>query len=199
MITHILFDNNGVLTTSDKERTYPKVAEYLGIEVDDVPKLFEDHVNDLDTGKITHIEFYERILRKGGFDVSAYEFEKIHVDGYIPKPEVQKFALDLKKKYNLAMLSNFGDSFWELYEKWGLDKIFEKDKVFVSSDLGLAKPDEKIYQKVLGELGVKGEQVVFIDDSLENVLAAKNVGLHAIHFESLEQVKEDLKNLGVSI
>lgn len=199
MITHILFDNNGVLTTSDHERTYKKVAKFLNIPESHVQVLFKDHVKDLDTGKITHKEFYSLILDKGGFHLPVETFKKIHLSGYIPKPDVQKFALELKKKYKIAILSNFGDSFWELYDKtWGLDKIFEKDKVFVSSDLKLAKPDKKIYLKTLKDLGVKAENCVFIDDALENVESANKLGINGIQFNNLEQVKKDLSKLGVN-
>jgi hypothetical protein len=54
MISHILFDNNGVLTTSDGEKTHQAVADYLKIDRSDVNALFAPDVRALDTGARGH-------------------------------------------------------------------------------------------------------------------------------------------------
>lgn len=200
MITHIIFDNNGVLTTSDSEVCYEKTAAFLGVRVDDYKKIVNKFVVDLDEGKITQNEFYAAILKEGGFDVSVSELRKAHLSGYVRKPEVQEFAKKLGERYEIALLSNFGDAFREEWCKvWKLDEIFSNEMIFVSFEIGIAKPDEKIYLYVLEKLDVEAGNVVFIDDNLENVESAKKVGINAILFESLEELKKDLGKLGVEI
>lgn len=58
-----------------------------------------------------------------------------------------------------------------------------EDKIFVSYELGLLKPDKAIYQSVLARLNAKPEEVIFIDDKRENVEAAKSLGINGIVFD----------------
>ncbi|HTV09585.1 MAG TPA: HAD family phosphatase, partial [Candidatus Aquilonibacter sp.] len=53
-----------------------------------------------------------------------------------------------------------------------------------SHRLGLAKPDERIYRHAISALGVAPDEILFLDDRLENVEAARALGLHAIHYSS---------------
>ena len=57
------------------------------------------------------------------------------------------------------------------------------------------KPDERIYQLALARLSVKPAEAVFVDDFIENILAAKKLGIHAIHFQNRDQALQDLKSL----
>ena len=114
-----------------------------------------------------------------------------------PKKEVQEFAISLKGKYELYMLSNFGKAFWSMFDKWGLDKIFPKENVIVSSDIGMAKPDEDIFLYALEKWNVKPENAVFIDDNLDNIATACKLGINGILFEDLVGLKRDLREMGV--
>jgi putative hydrolase of the HAD superfamily len=51
------------------------------------------------------------------------------------------------------------------------------DKTYFTFKLGLRKPDERIYRKVLADAGLKGNETLFIDDSIRNVLGAQRVGI----------------------
>jgi putative hydrolase of the HAD superfamily len=55
------------------------------------------------------------------------------------------------------------------------------DRVFLSYEMGLKKPDKRIYEKVVEEIGAKPEQCLFFDDLEENLNAAKEVGLKTHH------------------
>lgn len=57
-----------------------------------------------------------------------------------------------------------------------------KKNIFVSYELGLLKPDIKIYQQVLKMLGVLPEEAIFVDDKPQNVEAAQSIGIHGIVF-----------------
>ncbi|MCH7568657.1 MAG: HAD family phosphatase [Nanoarchaeota archaeon] len=199
MITHIIFDNNGVLTTNDDEGTYKAVANYLGTSIKEVISLFDLYVLDLDAGKISQEEFYSLILKAGHFKRPIKEFKQIHLDAYKPKPDVQEFVKKLVKKYDTYLLTNFGDAFWDLFEKWNLDKIFDRSRVFVSSDLKMAKPDSNIYLFVLDNLKAKPHETIFIDDNSENVVSAENLGIHGILYKNLSSLISSLERLGVRI
>ena len=61
----------------------------------------------------------------------------------------------------------------------------------------LIKPDAAIYQLLLDRYGLKAEECVFLDDTLENVEAGERLGIHGIHFKTKEQAEEELCKLGV--
>lgn len=198
MIKAILFDNNGVLTTNDQENTYKVVAEFLKVSVDEVIKLFKPYVLDLDKGKLEQKDFYATILKNGNFKKSIDEFAEIHLNAYKPKIENQELAKNLKEYYKIALLTNFGNAFWEMFPKWGLDKVFNREEVFVSADIGLAKPDPAYFIYVLEKLNILAEETVFIDDNEENILAAKNMGINTILFRGDKNLVESLGKLGIS-
>jgi epoxide hydrolase-like predicted phosphatase len=96
-----------------------------------------------------------------------------------------------KKKYKTGLISNAWPSLRPAMEnEWHIADAFHD--LIISAEVGLAKPDPRIYQLALERLEVRPEQAVFIDDFIENVEGAQAVGMHAIQFKSLEQVRADL-------
>ncbi|WP_068087757.1 HAD family hydrolase [Polycladidibacter stylochi] len=66
----------------------------------------------------------------------------------------------------------------------------------VSAEEKLLKPDPAIYQSLISRNNLKAGELIFIDDNLSNVEAARGVGMGAIHFKSPSQVRAELKALG---
>ena len=64
--------------------------------------------------------------------------------------------------------------------------------VIISARVGLVKPELAIYRHMLQQFGLRAEEAVFIDDSLPNVLAARELGLRAIHYLSHAQCLAEL-------
>jgi putative hydrolase of the HAD superfamily len=67
------------------------------------------------------------------------------------------------------------------------------DRNYLSTELGLKKPDPEIFAAVLQDLGCGGEHVVFIDDRKENVEGAISVGMNALQFRSVDQIERELR------
>jgi len=91
---------------------------------------------------------------------------------------------DLKKQYKLAVINN-GNSIASKYWKEKLDfSIFD---LFINSgEVGIKKPDPKIYLLTCKKLGVKPEECLFMDDSLENIESAKKLGMKTIWWDKKE-------------
>ena len=64
---------------------------------------------------------------------------------------------------------------------------------------GCVKPERRIYEITLERLGFKARQTVFTDDLEENIQGAEDLGINAIIFKNLEQVKSELSRLGVKV
>ena len=100
----------------------------------------------------------------------------------------------LKGHYRTALLSNaWSDLRSYLEEHWKISDAF--DLMVISAEVGFAKPDLRIYQLVLERLQVPAQAAIFLDDVLENVEAARSVGLTGIHFRSVEQALTELKRI----
>ena len=69
----------------------------------------------------------------------------------------------------------------------------------VSGEESLLKPQPEIYEAILSRYDIDREKAIFIDDNIKNVIGSKAVGLDAIHFQSPEQLAEELEKLGVKI
>ena len=104
---------------------------------------------------------------------------------------------ELKEKgYRLYALSNwnaelFNDTVDDFpFLQWFDDKI-------ISGEVKLKKPDAAIYKLAFERFNLKPQQAVFIDDSEENIKAAKSLGLHSIHFKNPESLRQELQALNL--
>ncbi len=109
-------------------------------------------------------------------------------------------ALDLLaalgEDFRLACLTNMNAAYWyRIRDDMGLGRHF--DRCFASHEIGLLKPDRRIYEHVVAQLECRPEAIVFFDDTMKNVEAARNFGFDAHHVEGLEALKEKLRDLGI--
>jgi len=80
-------------------------------------------------------------------------------------------------------------------DKYGIENYL--DIQLSSCYLGLRKPDADIYRRALDILGRPADRVIFIDDRANNTAAACAAGIHAIQFLGEEQLRRDLKQIGI--
>ncbi len=129
-------------------------------------------------GQVTSSEFWTAL----GYNEEYPEIEKEFLDNwYTLDPEFIDVAKKLTEKYKFAMLSND-------IKDWSniLRKNFEINRFFdiniISGDVGYRKPDIRIYEILLHDLGSSAENCVFIDDKLENLQVASEMGFNTIRF-----------------
>ncbi|NCO11074.1 hypothetical protein CO038_02745 [Candidatus Pacearchaeota archaeon CG_4_9_14_0_2_um_filter_39_13] len=111
--------------------------------------------------------------------------------------ELFDFAFKLKRKYKIAILS----------DQWHASKraLIKKEDarrfnvVVVSCDVGMRKPNPKIYKLTLKRLKMKPEEAVFIDNRDWNIIPAKKLGMKTVLFRNNKQTFRELKKLGVKI
>jgi putative hydrolase of the HAD superfamily len=116
----------------------------------------------------------------------------------VQDPAMVAWQLALKQHGLLtAILSNIGDSVQVSVES-AFDWIHRFDVLVWSYQLGIAKPDPAIYRHTLAELGTLPEETLFIDDKLENVEAARVLGIRAIQFFSVEYLRQELMAAGLA-
>lgn len=95
----------------------------------------------------------------------------------------------LRPTYTIATLCN-GGSRQAMMRKFRLHELV--DLMIFDNEEGISKPDERIYLLMLERLGLRPEEVVFIDDKHANIEAARRLGLASIHFKTARQAIKEL-------
>lgn len=101
-------------------------------------------------------------------------------------------------QYRLFALSNWScETFPLIQPSYGELALFEK--VFLSGNFGVAKPDPKFFVIALSQIGVSTQHLVFIDDNPRNVSAAAALGIRSLLFVGAAELARDLRGLGVPV
>ncbi len=195
IIRAVIFDLGGVILRTNDPQPRQALAERMGrtyIELDDI--VFSNPVSrQAERGQASPTQVWEEIgqlLHLESRDIPAFRREFFAGDTI--DPNLVELIQNLRTDYKTALLSNTWiidlPSF--LRQDLGVPDIF--DIVISSAKSGIAKPDAKIFLHTLDALGVGAEESVFVDDNLENILAAGHLGMHTVRFLNPEQAQDDL-------
>jgi putative hydrolase of the HAD superfamily len=106
--------------------------------------------------------------------------------------ELRDFAASLRPTYKTGILSNSADGARrEEQRRYGFEQLV--DEIVYSHEVGLAKPDPRVYRLTEQRLGVVGEEIVFIDDVARNVEAARERGWTAVHHRDTVQTLREVR------
>lgn len=148
----------------------------------------------LDEGTITREEFTEKLIKK--YPELALEIEEIMqewIELLLPIENNIKLVSLLKEKgYSLYIISNFHlDAYNRFLKSQEWFTMF--DGAIISAKEKLMKPDLRIYELLLERYHLNANECLFIDDSLNNINACKEVGIDGIHLPDNSKLEEELK------
>lgn len=116
--------------------------------------------------------------------------------GDVLDQQLVAYIRSLRPRYQVAMISNAMDGLRQvLTDVYPIADAF--DLIVVSAEAQIMKPDPAIYHLTLERLGRQPGEAVFIDDFAHNVAGARQVGMHAIHFQPGIDLTAELAQLGV--
>ncbi len=180
MIKNIVFDFGDVFINLDKEATFKKLAK-LGVDqiTDDMLGIAHQY----EKGEISTDDFIDFFHEKFKINTSDLVGAWNAILLGFPKHRLQ-FLKELfsSKKYRLFLLSNTNDLHikW-IQNNWGSELYSEFkncfEQFYLSHEIHLRKPNTDIYEFVLKENKLNPEETFFIDDTLENTLAAEKLGI----------------------
>lgn len=197
-IRAIFFDFGGVLYFPPQRRSLRRWQSLLGLKNDPmINELFgtpeqSETVRKVFTGEISETEIEERLARRWGFNTALLRWlRRRSFSARRFNQPLADFISSLRPRYRTAILSNAGDQSRRiLCDAYHLDQVV--DQVIISAEVGLAKPDERIYRLALERLAVQPEESLFVDDLAINIEAARRVGMQTVQFHSTEQVLAEL-------
>lgn len=203
MIKNIIFDIGGVLMDIDYDLTYAGLGQVMGLDIKSkkIPAHIFKIMLGYEKGEI-NTETFLWNLQKESSKLTPQPNKLIKawnamLLGWNPKRF--KFLEDLRKDYSLFLLSNTNDLHLEHMYK-GLKnnhsimdfdtKYF--DQTFYSHLMRMRKPEFQIYERVLEETGIKANETLFIDDNMDNVSRAREVGINASWHNPKDEIIDSL-------
>lgn len=196
----IVFDLGGVLIDWNPRHLYRKIIKDEG-----KMEWFLDNIctgkwnAEQDAGKPFAVATAERVAMFPEYKewIEAYYGRWIEtISGDIPGTVEILKRLKEMGKYKIYALSNWShESYPLMEERYDFLKLF--DGKVISGYEKIMKPDPEIYRRLLDRFSLEGDEAVFIDDSLPNILGAQKVGLHTIHFTSPEDLEKKLRMMQI--
>jgi putative hydrolase of the HAD superfamily len=198
-IKNLLFDLGGVLLNIDYHKTADAFKKLGVTKFDELYS--QTGANDLfealETGKITEADFYTTLQKYCDPKTSREQIEAAWNSMLLDfRVESLNWLKSLKDQYNIYLLSNtnsihlraFNRIFKEEIDQSSLDDYFIK--AYYSHDIQMRKPYTETYHFVLNDAGLKAEETLFIDDSINNIEGAKLAGLQIHHLVSGSKIED---------
>lgn len=200
-IKNLLFDLGGVLLNIDYNKTANAFKKLGAHQFDELySQSGANHLFEaLETGQISEIDFYSAIQ---GHCHSAVTHQQIEMAWNAILLNFRAASLDclatLKDKYNVYLLSNTNSIHFTAFHKIFRDETGKENlddyfiKAYYSHKIHRRKPYPLTYQFVLDDAGIKADETLFIDDSINNIEGAKDAGLQVYHLLANHKI-EDIK------
>ena len=199
----LVFDLGRVLVDFDHQRAAKRISHFCSKTPLEIYNLFFESGSTIafEAGKITPENFYLQVKEMLDLKLNYASFEPIWNDIFFLSAQNRRvFALvnTLRKNYQTALLSNINILHYEYLKKnFPIFGIF--DKIFLSFQLGLIKPDKEIYKKVIHDLKVSPQEIFYTDDRPDLVETAKSLGMRSCVFTDFSRLIEDLQETGIKI
>ncbi|HEY4132532.1 MAG TPA: HAD-IA family hydrolase [Gemmatimonadaceae bacterium] len=186
----VLFDIGGVLGSNgwDHEQRSAAVKQF-GLEGEDFEYRHQETVGVLESGDLSLDEYLDVTVFCAPRDFSREEFKTFMFAQSVPWPESIEVARDVADSgVRVATLNNESEALnVHRIGTFGLCEIFP---VFFSSCwLGVRKPTQQIYKRVLGMTQMDPSRVIFVDDRNQNLAPAAALGMKTIRYESAGQLR----------
>ncbi|HEY8133243.1 MAG TPA: HAD family phosphatase [Thermoanaerobaculia bacterium] len=199
-ITWFIFDLGNTVIKLAYERVLENICKHAAITRDELVELLEapGAYRDMERGAVKFSEFYDFLRDKAGYRGTLRDLQETWSDFFDGTlPGIEDLLSRLRQKYRIAFLSNSNEVHAEVIpRKFG--SLFEKDdRMIFSHRFHCAKPDPEMFQRALEIVGALPHQAVLVDDLLENVLAARSVGMTAYQFRDSFALERDLTDAGL--
>ena len=201
MIKAIIFDVGGVLIRTHDHGPRRRWEQKLGIGEWESEYLVFSGADGTaaQQGAISDDELWSRIAHQ--MNLEAAQLEQFRHDfwaGDVLDDRLVDLIRRLRPTYQTAIISNATDNLRRLLdEEHSIADAF--DLIVCSAEERVLKPDHEIYERTLSRLGREPHEAVFVDDSQDNVTAARSLGMHAIHYHEGLDLQATLSRLGIEL
>lgn len=151
-----------------------------------------------ESGRISTSGFLAELNNHLGTAIELEQFKQLWNATFCENEEMAALLTILKQQRPLYLLSNTNEIHFDYLEStFNVTRHFTE--VILSYRVGCSKPEADIYHEVLRRSGKPAERCLFIDDLEPNVAAARALGMNAIQFKSVQQLKDELVGYGFAL
>ncbi len=180
-----IFDLGNVIVDIDFNRVLGVWSDLGRVPLAILQKRFQmgEHFEQHERGEISDEQFATSLCAELGISLSFEQFTAGWQAIFIGvRQEVIALMHKLRQQGNrVVILSNTNRlhcHYWPVQYP-GVQQA--ADKIYLSQDMGMRKPEWRIYQTVLEEEGISADQAIFFDDNPANIDAARALGISSVH------------------
>ncbi|MFZ4894592.1 HAD family hydrolase [Plantibacter sp. Mn2098] len=194
----VVFDYGEVISVTPVQADRDAILAIADVDAELFWPPYWHHRDALDLGSLSIVDYWNTIREEVGASWSDATIQRLWIADFRSWLSINTEVFDAIAELHaggtrLAILSNAGTDFGGFYRHGPLSRFFER--VFVSAEMDLVKPDPAIYIETIHALGITADQFVFIDNRVENVEAAIAVGGTAHHFTGAAGMRDFLMGL----
>lgn len=198
----VLFDYGMVLSAPPDPAAWQQIRQISGFDEETLQHGYWAFRHDYDRGDLTGLEYWKKVADSGKTTFTPEQISRL-MDADItlwtrPNPPMIEWAQRLQRAgVRTGILSNIGDAMTEgLLKKF--DWIGDFHHCVWSYRLRMAKPEHAIYRAAAEGLDTPPEKILFLDDKIENIEAARTVGMHAIQYRDHDSFEREMREQGFS-
>ncbi len=202
-IKNIVFDFGGVIVDISREQAVKNFKE-VGLEqADEMLGIYKQEgiFLELEEGTLSREDFYDELRKLTGKNITNEQIDYGWFGFFLPIVQGRvDFLLELRKKYNLFLLSNTNPIVmsWARSSQFSsagkpLDDYF--DKLYLSYQLGVIKPESLIFEKMIDDAKINPAETLFIDDGKSNVEVGAKFGFKTFQPKEGEDYRDFFKNI----
>lgn len=195
-VSFVFFDINGCLVRFF-HRAFVKLAHDTGAPADAIESVFWHYNDAICRGELSVDEFNTIFAEQLG--VASIDWRAYYMAAVDPIHEMHQVVAWAAENYRIGLLSNIMPGFIEEMIKNELLPNIPYDVIIDSSMVGAIKPERRIYEVAQEKAGVLGSEILLVDDSRTNLMAAEKLDWHVLWFddfrpeESADHVKQALE------
>jgi len=196
----LLFDIGRVVLDIDFNRVMSIWAGHAGCAPSDLAGRFgvNDSFKHHEVGKIDDAAFFEALRGSLGIKLTDGQF----LEGWNgiftgEMPGITPLLTKAAQRMPIYAFSNTNPAHAAHFSKEYADVLGHFREIFLSSSIGLRKPDAEAFDHVIKAIGVPASRILFFDDSSANIEGARARGLAAVHVTSPDDVAKALAALGI--
>ncbi len=200
MITHLIFDLGNVLIEIYPERTITALSNDCKLTTDTLKNFFLSNIHlQFMGGALTPDEFYHSFVKHYSCDITYEQFVNSWIKLIGPaKDGIPEMVMSLSSRYDLSVCSNTDPLHWQTAKTENL--FFRHFKnFFLSYEIKCNKPSPVIFEKILNEIAISPSNVLFVDDTLENIKMADKLNMNTIHASNSTQIIQGLSRYSIYV
>ncbi|MCX6066035.1 MAG: HAD family phosphatase [Chloroflexi bacterium] len=195
-IKAIYFDLGGVIVRTEDKTLRTELGQRFGMTYDQIDRFVFgcETAKKASIGLISEEQHWRDVARR--LEQPESDWQSI-ADAFFGGDKIDRdmlaFIESVRPAIKTGVISNAWNGLRDYMRKNGFLAPF--DDVIVSAEVGIVKPDARIYQLALDKFGIQPEEAVFVDDMPENIAACQALGMQGVQFKTAEQVLADVKQL----